>query len=80
MKDEVQDKIVNITKIEKMTGKSYHTLKRWVENKDFPMYKEGGQWVLHNKDYTDWCQCQKEGKKYEKPKKKTRQTKKKAVE
>lgn len=75
-----EDKIINITRIEKAVGRSYHTLKRWVDNTNFPMYKEGGQWVLSRKDWQEWEVCQKNGEKYEKTKKKTRQTKKKVVE
>lgn len=54
-----KEKIENITRIEKITNRGYHTLIRWKQNLDFPMFKEGGQWMMYREDYQSWLELQK---------------------
>lgn len=63
-------KIENITRIEKFVGKTYNTLRKWKLNLNFPMFKEGGQWVAFREDIREWQKLQAKGEKYENPRKK----------
>ena len=61
---QTKTKVENITRIEKLVGKTYNTLRRWKQDLNFPMTKEGGQWVAYKEDIKEWQACQAKGEEY----------------